>query len=103
MLHGLAKAKIEQINGNFEKAIETLESLINAPNLDIAHKGFYFEQVWCYAILCDWDNCIRCADQIRTSKHSPVCIAFMLAVFRYVKGVDTNNQELIDEATEIFR
>lgn len=103
MLHGLAKAKIQQINGEFHEAIETLNGLILAPNLTIAHKAFYFEQVWCFAILCDWDNCIRCAEKIRQSKHSPVCLAFLNAVFRYVKGVDTGDQELIEQATEEFK
>ena len=102
MLYGLAKAKIEQIDGNFEKAIQKLNELINAPNLTIAHKAFYFELIWCYAIKCDWDNCIRCSEKIRESKHSPVCMAFLNAVFRYVKGVEDQDQELLDQATREF-
>lgn len=102
MMYGLAKAKIEQINGNFDVAIETLNRLLEAPNLTIAYKAFYFELVWCYAINCDWDNCIRCSEMIRSSKHSPVCTAFLNAVFRYVKGVDDGDQDLLDQATKEF-
>lgn len=102
MLYGLAKAKIEQINGEFDRAIEILQGLVRAPNLAIAYKAFYFELIWCYAIKLDWNNCILCADKIRESKHSPVCMAFLNAVFRYVKGVDDKNQQLLDQASEEF-
>lgn len=102
MLYGLAKAKIEQIDGQINTAIDLLLGLIKAPNLAIAYKAFYFELIWCYAIKCDWDNCIRCAETIRHSKHSPVCMAFLNAVFRYVKGVDTNDQKLLDQACKEF-
>lgn len=80
MMYGLAKAKIEQINGNFGDAKKTLNELLLAPNLSIAYKAFYFELVWCHAIDLDWDNCIRYAEKIRSSKHSPVCTAFLNAV-----------------------
>lgn len=102
MLYGLARAKIEQIDGNFDTAIQTLRHLIEAPNLDIAYKAFYLELIWCYAIKCDWDKCIEYADSVKDSKHSPVCTAYLRAVFRYVKGYDTNNQTLLDQATAIF-
>ena len=102
MMYGLAKAKIEQIDGNFDAAIETLNWLCRARNLTIAYKAFYFELVWCYAINCDWDKCIEYSDKIRSSKHSPVCTAFLNAVFRYVKGLDTNDQSLLDQATKEF-
>ena len=102
MMYGLAKAKIEQINGNFDAAIETLNNLLVARNLNIAYKAFYFELIWCYAIDLNWDKCIECAEKIRSSKHSPVCTAFLNAVFRYVKGVETNDQELLDQATKEF-
>nr|XP_027205602.1 tetratricopeptide repeat protein 39C-like [Dermatophagoides pteronyssinus] len=102
MLYGLAKAKIEQINGEFDRAIEILQGLVRAPNLAIAYKAFYFELIWCYAIKLDWNNCIECADKIRESKHSPVCMAYLNAVFRYVKGVDDKNQQLLDQASEEF-
>ena len=102
MLYGLAKAKIEQINGKFEEAILTLNKLLKAPHLASAYKAFYFELIWCHAIDLDWDNCIQCAEKIRSSKHSPVCTAFLNAVFRYVKGIDTGDQELLDQATKEF-
>lgn len=103
MLYGLAKAKIEQIDGHFDTAIEVLSQLVKAPNLEIAHKAFYFESIWCYAIKCDWTNCIRCAEMIQESKHSPVCTAYLLAVFLYVKGCETNDQQLLDRTTEMFK
>ena len=102
MLYGLAKAKIEQINGDFDIAIKTLNELLVARNLSIAYKAFYFELIWCYAINLDWDNCIRCAENIRSSKHSPVCTAYLNAVFRFVKGTDTGDQALLNQATKEF-
>lgn len=102
MLYGLAKAKIEQINGDFESAIKTLNDLLYARNLNIAYKAFYFELIWCYAINLDWDNCIRCSEKIQSSKHSPVCTAYLNAVFHYVKGVETDDQTLLDQAAKEF-
>ena len=102
MMYGLAKAKIEQINGNFESAIQTLNDLLLARNLSIAYKAFRFELIWCHAINLNWDMCIKYAEEIRSSKHSPVCTAFLNAVFLYIKGVETNDQELLDQAAKEF-
>ena len=102
MLYGLAKAKIEQIDGNFDTAIETLNKLLKAPNLEVAHKSFYFELIWCHAIKLDWPICIEYADKIKTSKHSPVCTAYLAAVFRYVLGIDRNDPELLEQAEREF-
>lgn len=102
MLYGLAKAKIAQINGNFDEAIVTLNGLLKAPHLKSAYKAFYFELIWCHAVNLDWDACIECSERIRSSKHSPVCTAFLSAVFRYVKGVESGDQAMLDQATKEF-
>ncbi|KAI7692649.1 Tetratricopeptide repeat protein 39A, partial [Sarcoptes scabiei] len=102
MIYGLAKAKIEQIDGQIDRAIEILLELIEAPNLIIAYKAFYFELIWCYAIKLDWKKCIECAEKIRDSRHSPVCMTYLNAVFRYVEAIDTDDQSLLDQASKEF-
>jgi len=93
---------LEQIDGKIDCAIEIYNDLLNV-DLEKSHKVFHFELLWCHALKCEWDQCIKYAQLLRKqSLHSPACATYLEAVFLYIKSVDHCNDNFKEEATKLF-
>ena len=69
----------------------------------IFHKAAHWELLWCFTVKRDWDQCIRFAELLRKhTMHSPAITTYLEAVFRYVKAVEVNDEQLKEEATKLF-
>jgi hypothetical protein len=94
---------LEQIDGNFDSAIKTYnELLIN--DFEKTSKIFQLELMWCHAIKCEWDQCIKYAQLLRQrALHSPALSTYLEAVFRYIKSVDDCDDNIKEEASKLFQ
>jgi hypothetical protein len=102
LLYRAAKAKLIQLNGDIDLAIGYYNKIIDLDK-EMFHKAAHWELMWCFAVKCDWDQCIRYAKLLNEhTLHSPAITTYLDAVFRYVKGVEDNDERLKEEATNLF-
>ena len=97
-----AKAKLEQIKGKIDVSIKMFSELMDN-NYYRAHKVFHFELMFCYALKCEWKECIRYAELVRKgTEHSPTYTTYAEAVFRYVKSIEDNDVALKQSASKLM-
>ena len=68
----------------------------------VAH-SFKLEVMFCYALKCQWDECIKYAEALREqTKHSPACATYAEAVFRYIRSQELSDEDMKETATKLF-
>ncbi|XP_054155264.1 tetratricopeptide repeat protein 39A-like [Oppia nitens] len=98
-----AEAKLEEISGNIDKAIEIYNELLSDPHM-APKRIFHFHLMFCYALKCDWDPCIDNASKFRTgSLYSPAMATYFEAIVRYAKAVDLDDKEEMEKAVKLFK
>ena len=103
MAYKLFRAKSNQITGKIGIAVKQLEKQFDY-NIKYFDKLSHFELMWCYAFKRDWDQCIKYSKLLRQfAIQSPVIFTYFEAVFLYVKSLETNNEKLKEEASQLFR
>ena len=74
-----------------------------AKKSELADDPFQLELMFCYALKCQWKECIRYAEVLRNrSAHTPALATYCEAMFRYVQSEDDSDQEMKLLASELF-
>ena len=95
-------AKLLQLSGQIDTAIEMYNQILMTSQITFL-RFVYFELMWCYALVGDWDQCIIYAEKFRTgSLFSPAMATYAEAVFRYTKAVETDDSDEKHKATKLF-
>ncbi|CAG2108715.1 unnamed protein product [Medioppia subpectinata] len=89
--------------GKIDHGIELYKKLLDQP-FESCKSIVQMELMWCYALKCDLNEAIKCAEKFRTEcKISPGCATYWEAVFRYAKSVDDNDSAQQYKATLLFQ
>uniref|UniRef100_H2YMJ0 Tetratricopeptide repeat protein 39B n=1 Tax=Ciona savignyi TaxID=51511 RepID=H2YMJ0_CIOSA len=95
----LYAGRLEQLKGNFAKAIEHLEKAANLQNewKQFAH-ACYWELMWCHAIQFRWREAAEYADMLRKDSNWSKCTYnYLRASFLYmVDGCGAQHKEVIN-------
>ena len=96
------KAKLEQTSGRIDNSILMYKELLNNEWFRF-HSAINFELMWCYALKCDWSQCINYAEPVRkNTEHSPTFTTYAEAVFSYVKSIDDCDPNMKQKASKLM-
>ncbi|XP_054160184.1 tetratricopeptide repeat protein 39A-like [Oppia nitens] len=103
LLYKILNAKLAQVSGHIDEAIQLFKDCLVGNDLVVTHKLFHIELSFSYALKCQWDECIKYAELVRQQAiHSPAIITYILAIFKFAKAVDDNDQQMKKEANQLF-
>ncbi|CAG2114846.1 unnamed protein product [Medioppia subpectinata] len=72
-------------------------------NLSSFSALYPFELMFSHSLRCDWSECIKYAELIRlSSRHLPAFTTYCEAVFRYVKGSETDDPSEVETAVQLL-
>jgi tetratricopeptide (TPR) repeat protein len=99
------KARIEEIQGHPDKAIEYFNKCLGVQrDWKQIHNVCYWDLCWSHAILRDWENAAKYAKILREQcKWSPSTNMYQYACFTHTLMEETQNPQLKDEVLKAMR
>ncbi|CAG2163421.1 unnamed protein product [Oppiella nova] len=102
LLLNMFRAKLVQLSGQIETAISMYNRMMADTGMTYL-RFIYFELMWCYGLVGNWDQCVEYAHKFRTgSLFSPAIATYMEAIFRYTRAVEINDSDEKHRATKLF-
>ncbi|RWR99154.1 tetratricopeptide repeat protein 39B-like protein, partial [Dinothrombium tinctorium] len=92
-------ARIEQLKGNFQKAVEIYSRCVKLQNeWKQIHNICYWDLCWCHALLCNWKEAATYADLLQKEcEWAPAVHAYQSAIFNLMRIKDESNGNELKE------